>query len=70
MGKFYITDGNNTFIINSEDHLQACFQALQRWQTTDKSIGKYICFSNKGFNNIPSYNCIETYLIRSMVKNK
>jgi len=65
MTKYYVTDGDNKFLIDTKTHLQACGQAVQNWKNKKKDIGKLICFSHNGFS-ITGNNCIETKIIEGI----
>ena len=65
MPKFYITDGDNRFLIDTNTHLQACDKAYKDWTKKQRQIGKMICFSNHGFD-ISGHNCIETKIIEGL----
>lgn len=66
MPKFYVTDGTNRFLIDTNTHLQACNKAIIYWQNQQKDIGKFICFNNVGFDSINTTNCIETKIVRGL----
>ena len=69
MSKFYVSDGLNKFLIDTNTHLQACSKALSKWEEQNKVIGKNVCFGLNGFESINKNNCIETKIIRGLNKN-
>ena len=66
MPKFYVTDGDNQFLIDTNTHLQACQKALKNWGSKQKAIGKFLSFGNTGFENINTYNKIETKIVKGL----
>lgn len=65
MTKYYITDGENRFLVDSTDHLRACGLAVKSWKNKQKDIGKFICFSNIGFTTSGN-NSIDTKIIEGI----
>lgn len=66
MPKFYLSDGENRFLIDTNTHLQACKKALIHWQNNNKQIGSFIFFSNTGFDSINKINCVETKIVNGL----
>ena len=65
MPKFYITDGDNKFLIDTNNHLYACKQAIKNWKSKEKEVGKMISFNPNGFN-ISGHNLIETKIVEGL----
>jgi hypothetical protein len=67
MTKFYVTDGLNKFLIDTNTHLNACQKALKIWEEQQKKIGKTICYSSLGFeSSVSKHNCVETKIIKGL----
>ena len=66
MPKFYVTDGVNTFLIDTNTHIQACKKAIIYWQNKNKSIGQKLCYNNVGFKTNVEDDCIEVKLIKGL----
>ena len=66
MPKFYLTDGPNQFLIDTNTEIQACQKAIEYWENQEKEVGKLIYFGNNGFKAIKQFNRLETKIVKGI----
>lgn len=67
MPKYYVTDDQNTFVVDTSSHIRACKLALEAWEKHNKIIGKFIRYTKgRGFSDIKKYNCVDKDFLRKI----